>query len=106
MPLSGNDRMHMTDRPSHAPETSLPAPLPPGFWRLHQTAILLGALAVLTSWAIGYYAYVKSRETILRHVYETNLTLARTIATHAIVSGNGEREVLRELERRWAETKS
>ncbi|HLC39992.1 MAG TPA: PAS domain S-box protein, partial [Methylomirabilota bacterium] len=70
-----------------------------------RTAILLGALTALSGWAIGYFAYTTSREATLKHVYESNLNLARTISAHALLAGRSGQEVLGELERFWGTTK-
>src|SRR3989442_1227529 len=56
---------------------------------LSRTAVLLGALTSVGSCLVGYWAYGASRNAILKGQYESNLSLARTLASAAEHLGQG-----------------
>jgi len=61
------------------PEGAYP-PQPPPALNLVRTAILLGVLALLGSFGLGYFSYLASRHTSLDSLYQSRLRLVRTLA--------------------------
>jgi len=66
--------------------------------------ITFGTLAVVTSFAIGYQAYVASRDAALQHIYSRNMDLARAFRDYAasMVPLSSSRDVLQHLKSFWA----
>jgi len=65
--------------------------------------IIFGAIAVVTSFAIGYQAYVASRDAALKHIYSRNMDLARTFRDYAesMVPLSSPADVLLKLRSLW-----
>ena len=72
--------------------------------KLARTAIFVGTITVLASWAVGYYAHTSSRDAIIHSMYMDNLSLARVLAQHAETSARSNTEILREVELLWLKT--
>jgi PAS domain S-box-containing protein len=74
---------------------------------LTQTALLLGALAILGSCALGYSIYRLSKQTLIENICTMNLNLAHTLGAHVEVSKGQatEAEILNQLQTFWEQTK-